>query len=531
MKKLALLIILAVAMTLTVTANELLIAPAPTVQTQQDPEYRALLESLSKGIIPITEELTYEDFISYMQIIDESDERILTAKFQTFIQLISYYHYSERTEYEVFELFKATVDSVDINNMEVTYKAMFSMLDKFSYYLNEQESHEMFTPTETKGIGISMVWQDATENSVEGIYIDRTAYGSPAEEAGIMPGDRLVSFNGLDTQGLGFNAVGAYINSVPDELETLSVTIERGGELIEYELERTNNVFAEHSVELYPEKKLVYLDIDSFSYETTLLDVSEAINDAWSEGYGNIIVDLRSNHGGNLEIAAQIMSKFTPEKEVLFHLGRKNDKNLLTFMSLGDGYDFDSVQVLVDSATASAAEAFADTLRRIADAKIIGSCTYGKGVAQSVFTFVDKVAVGVTTYVAYSPDGKTFNEKGVEPDVYFTYKLFENKLPDGTPSYTALNFSKAKDGAVNETVRGLEIRLEAIGFISPSKVDKTWDEATEGAVKAVQRHAGLPETGIVDYETYHAINDLVQEYLSTYYTEYTPVDHAYRFVK
>ena len=97
----------------TVTAPDgLLISPSP------DAERRALLESLHKGIIPVTPDMTYDEFMGYMEVVDNSDERILTAKFDTFLHIIEAYYYGNMTAAEVFSRFTSKVDSVDINNMD-----------------------------------------------------------------------------------------------------------------------------------------------------------------------------------------------------------------------------------------------------------------------------------------------------------------------------------------------------------------------------------------------------------------------------
>lgn len=509
----------------TALANGLLISPAP-----QKSEEQQLLESLHKGIIPITPDMTYDDFLVFMSIVDNSQDRLYTAKFETFVALIEYYHYGGLTADEIFSGFAQRVTQVDINNMEQAYVALFASLDKFSYYLNDRQSESFFAPTSSKGIGIKMIWRDASDTAVAGIYVDEVADGSPAQSAGIAVGDRIVGFDGYDLDGLGFEALSTYLALIDTQAPTLQVKLDREGVETEYTLERTTNLFDEHTVTLYPEKNLIYLDINSFMYQATAYEVASAIDEAWKKGYTNIIVDLQDNSGGDIYVASNILSKFTSQRELLFFMGRDGKISSVPFISYANGYDFDNVSVLVNGSTASSAEIFADTLRKIADAQIIGSQTYGKGVAQSVFSFEDGATVGITTYVAYDKYGDTYNEVGIIPDSFVTGKVQRNTLPSKMPTFTYLNYNKAVEGAENSTVKGLEMRLEVIGFLSEAEVDGKWTDATTRALSAFQRACGFEVTGKLDDNTYFAIIDFVRAYESTYSYTYTLFDYAYRFI-
>ncbi len=532
MKRLLIFVSLLLLLATVVTAAETsaLVATQSTETVESEAERKALIESLHKGIIPVTPDMTYDEFKSYMNIIDESEGKLETAKFETFLYVIEYYYYGKISAAEAFANFAATVDGVDINNMDETYKALFATLDKFSYYLNAEEAKAFFSPNSSKGIGIKMIWKDADGTKPSGIYVDEVAIGSPAQQAGIAVGDRIVEFNSNNVRGLGFDALGAYNSLVAPEAETLTVKLERDGEEKEYTIVRQENRFSEYSITLYPEKNLIYLDINSFMYDSTVFELSTDLASAWDQGYRHVIIDLQDNSGGDVYVASSLLSKFTPKREKLFSMGRDGNTNSIPFYSSGNGYSFESIRILVNGGTASSAEIFADTLRNVVGAKIIGTKTFGKGVAQSVLHFEDGAACGVTTYVAYDKKGNTYNEVGLMPNVVVSPKVEKNQLPSDTPTFTALNYSKARPGAENSTVLGLEIRLEAIGFLAPEEVDGIWKDATTRAVAVFQIYCGYESTGILDDPTYFAIIDSVRQYESTYYYTYTAFDYAYRFI-
>lgn len=500
------------------------------VTVTESDERTALMESLVKGIVPITPSTTYDEFISYLSIIDESDGKMLTSKFETFVYLIEYYHYGNLSRDDVFEKFKGATESVDINDMDTAYKTLFSVLDRFSYYLTPEEAEQFFSPNTAKGIGIKMLWKDSDEGVSPGIYVDEVAKGSPAEEAGIEAGDIIVEFNGIDVRGLGFEALVVHNSMIPQDAEVLTIKLSRKGEENEYILPRKSNDFAEYEITLYPEKALIYLDINSFMGNTTATDIGAELDRAWSESYRNIIIDLQGNSGGDVYVASDILSKFTPLKQPLFYMGRDGRTDNIPFVSKGNGYIFDNVTVLVDSSSASSAEIFAQTLGDIANARIVGTQTFGKGVAQSVMTFEDGAAVGVTTYVAYDIYGKTYNEVGIVPDSKVIPKIERNELRKNTPVFTALNYTKAVSGGENAVILGLEIRLEAIGFLSEGEVDGIWGSATTRAIEALQIGYKLEADGELDSDTYFLITKLVKAWENTYYYTYTAFDYAYRFI-
>ncbi len=211
-------------------------------------------------------------------------------------------------------------------------------------------------------------------------------------------------------------------------------------------------------------------------------------------------------------------------------MGRDGKTNSIPFYSTGIGHSFERISILVNEHTASSAEIFAQTLRKMSGARLFGTPTFGKGVAQSVFTFEDGASCGVTTYVAYDREGKTYNEIGLIPDTTVIAEVAKNSLPADTPSFTLLNYEKAVEGASNEVVRGLEIRLEAIGFLADSEVDTSWSDATTRALEAFQLYNGFESTGELDKETYLAIMSFVKDFEQSYYFTYTPFDYVYRFM-
>lgn len=523
MKKLLFLIVLSLLLlSIPVSANKrlpvLMEDPDPFglgIEVEENDPYAGLseLERLHKGIIKLYDGMTPDDLYSYMLVVDESDGKLYTQKLFYFFELILYNHFGSYTADSLFQAFVDEVDYIDINNMDATYSALFSMLDRFSFYLAPEESEAFFNPTDQRGVGILTNWQDKSEEyPVNGMYVSMVAIGSSAESAGVKKGDRLVKINGISVEGLGFYGVSAVIDEESRDADFITYTFERYGEdagVCSYLLERTDVTFPEYSVEFYPQKNTFYLDINGFMNASSAYEIGAYIDRAWSEGYKNVVIDLQNNKGGVVDLAAAVASKFIPEANVpLFYMGREYNKTIFPYYSLGDGYDFDSITIVVNESSASSAEILTDTLRKNAGAKVVGSTTYGKGVAQVTLKFFDGSAVGITSYVAYDREGNTYNEKGITPDVVKKPKVKKNELGVNVGCFTALNYTTA--------VSALEERLLVLDYLSSDEVDGVFDADTSRALESLQYNYGIEKTGQMNDETFDLITMLIRAWENSY---------------
>lgn len=488
------------------------------------------LECLHQGLIRVYDTMTPKDLYSYMQVVDNSEGKFHTQKLAYLFDLIVYAYYDDITANELFEKFISKFDYIDTNDMNSVYSALLSCLDKFSYHLDPESAELFFNPNDTKAVGISTMWEEEIENRPAGMYVNTVAVGSSADKAGIKKGDRLVKINSRNVRGLGFYAVSAIISEESNNAEYVEYTFERFGEATEtytYNLQRTDVVFPEYYVDYYPEKNVFFIDIDSFMYYSTAIELSALIDDAYEKGYRKVVIDLQDNRGGSVDVAAALSSKFTPYPlKLLFSMGKENNRTMMPFYSRADGYEFESVTILVNSGTASSAEIFTDTLRKITSAKVVGSRTYGKGVAQTATHFIDGSAVGITAYVAYDSNGETYNEKGIIPDVYLTPEIQKNRLSPDMENFTFLNFESAVLGAENAVVAGLEKRLRLLDYLSPYEVDEVFDEDTALAIYTLQINYGLEGTGELNEETFDLIHYLVNAWSESYEVTKTLFDYV-----
>jgi len=331
---------------------------------------------------------------------------------------------------EVIELIMVRYagDPVTVGDLvEAAMRGMTELLDEYSIYLSAAELAQ-FTNSlsgQLVGIGISM---SAREDGR--IEIVRVLPGSPAEAAGVVPGDLLISVDGQRVVGWGLNEITSLITNRDNE--RVIVSFDRNGRILTFDILkeeiRSPTVIVERLHHL-PEadglnglQDFRYMQISTVGL-TTGRDVQLALSQMQNEGVQGIILDLRGNTGGYLEVAVEIANLMVPRGIVLQTVSRSGRR--YTYSSLLEEVPFDNVVVLVNRFTASAAEAIAAALQDSDAAVIIGEPTFGKGLVQSVYGIRTGGALMLTTEEYFRRNGEAINGVGVIPNV-----LVE-RSPDG----------------------------------------------------------------------------------------------------
>lgn len=283
-----------------------------------------------------------------------------------------------------------------------------SLEDQWSYYLtNEQlEQYRRFEKNRYQGLGLVV---KSGENG--GVVIHSVYNNSPAGEAQINPGSRILSVNEHDVENSPLNEA---MDLITEAMETGMVRLVlRTPDGLEhtYELQPGNVDTDPVSWEMLPEG-IGYIRILNFEDRSGDQAVL-AVEDLCSAGAAGLIFDVRNNPGGQLNQLLQLLDRLLPEG-VLF-ISRDNQGNQKQEMS-----DSECVQlpmaVLVDSDSYSAAEFFAAALKEYEWAEIIGEQTTGKGYAQVTLQLRDGSAVHISTQEYYTPLGNSLAGVGLTPD-------------------------------------------------------------------------------------------------------------------
>ena len=284
-----------------------------------------------------------------------------------------------------------------------------SLGDPYTEYIpkDEMEDYKSDLMGNYVGIGIYMA-QNTKDNTI--VVLTPIKY-SPAEEAGILPGDIIKKINGVEYTGEDMTAAANNIKG--EEGSTVTLEIQRGQEIKTFEIKRkkitTNPVISEKL-----DSNIGYIEVTSFD-EDTAQNFKAKYEELKSQGITSLIIDLRNNGGGLVDQALQIADYIVPKgKDLLVTVDK--DKNEKIEKSKEDVLIDMPIVVLVNENSASSSEILAGALKDLNEATIVGIKTYGKGVIQQLLTLKSGAGLKVTVEEYYTPNRTKINGVGIEPN-------------------------------------------------------------------------------------------------------------------
>jgi carboxyl-terminal processing protease len=308
--------------------------------------------------------------------------------------------------------------------LERALQGMVDGLDPYSRYYDRSAVASLDRETSGHYLGIGIVFSRPLPQAGGEFRVLFSLPGSPAERAGIRPGDRIVSVDGRSVEQLGSTELQALISGAQETVLRLEVA-GRDRRLRALEVRRQDLIdpTVRHARLLDRERGIGYVAISSFS-QATPEEFDGALEGMRSPELRALVVDVRGNLGGVLSSAVQVANRFVPRGLLVSREGRgapvnyEAEPKLARFASL-------PLVVLVDGDSASASEVFAAALQEHRAAVVVGSPTYGKGVVQQMkrFQAPDGVAKITTSYY-YTPSHRNLERTlrsawdcGVVPDL------------------------------------------------------------------------------------------------------------------
>ena len=293
---------------------------------------------------------------------------------------------------------------------EGVYKGMLEALgDPYSVYYTKEEYDDFKQSYEGEYCGIGAM---LTQNADTGIItVVRPFEGSPAAEAGIKTDDILYKVEGEEVTGEDLSSVVAKVKGV--EGTKVKLVVMRDGKEIKMDVERrTISIPTVESKML--ENNIGYIQIVEFD-EVTVSQWQEAYDSLTEQGMTSLIVDLRDNPGGGLDVVAEILDTICPEGVVVYHENKYGQREEYTS---DEEHKIEiPLAVLVNGNSASASEIFAGAVKDFGIGTLIGTTTYGKGIVQQMISLKDGSAMKVTISKYYTPSGVCIHKKGIEPDI------------------------------------------------------------------------------------------------------------------
>lgn len=316
-----------------------------------------------------------------------------------------------------------------------------SLKDPYTTYMNEDE-YKKFNMSNSGvriGIGVAITVQD------DYVTISDIEEGKPAERAGLKVGDIITKVDGEDINGESSKAVTLISNTSKN---STILTILRDDETFDVEIEKEE--IKSDSVESEMISSDVgYIRLKNFN-EDSSTEFIDALTELKNNGMKGLIFDLRSNGGGFLTEAENIASQFIPKDKVITTLNNKFNKEKTSLSKGGIAEDI-PVVLLVNKNTASASEVVTGALRDYGIATIVGTNTYGKGVAQSTYKIRSTDgALKLTIDSFYTPNGENINKVGIKPD--YEVELTEEDIKGGYSREVDPQYKKALD-IINEKLK------------------------------------------------------------------------------
>ena len=259
------------------------------------------------------------------------------------------------------------------------------------------------------GIGTEITLNDENQFEVTNIFEN-----TPATDANIELHDIVVKVNNEDVSGKTVSDIGKLIQG---EIGTnVTLTLRRGEEEFDVTITRDRIDLISVTSQIFEkdDKRIGYIKITNFA-SNTFNQFQTALNELEENDIESLIIDVRDNLGGQLEVATQIASLFLTKDKVVYQL---NTNGIIQpIYSTGPGSFQKPITVLINGATASASEVLAIALQESADATVIGTTSYGKGTIQESYKLSTGASIKFTVQEWLSPNGNTVNEVGVEPDI------------------------------------------------------------------------------------------------------------------
>ena len=344
-----------------------------------------------------------------------------------------------------------TIDDYYLNEIDNNkiqdgiYKGMVDSLgDQYTVYYTADEYKQFTTASSGTycGIGVA-VSQNVTTGAIT--IVKTFKKGSGAEE-GMLPGDVIYKVAGKKIEGLELSKVVSQIKG--EEGTFVKVTVLRNGKEIEFNLERRQLEIdtVTYRMEEKDGKKIGYIAVSEFD-EVTASQFKSALKDLEKEGMQGLVIDLRDNPGGLLDVTCEMLDRMI-KKGILVYTVDKNGKRVDEEAT--DNLSFDKpVAILVNGNSASASEVFSGAMKDYKAATLVGTNTFGKGIVQSIVPFEDGTAMKVTVSKYYTPNGVNIHGTGIKPDV--VEELNKEALKDGKLERKEDNqLDKALDVVVKE---------------------------------------------------------------------------------
>ena len=334
----------------------------------------------------------------------------------------------------------------ELQMTEGIYKGYLESLeDPYSVYYTKKEYQDLLETTTGTYCGIGAVVSQNVDTGI--ITIVEPYEGSPAAEAGLLPGDMIYKVEGEEVTGEDLTKVVAKMKG--EEGTDVAVTVFRSStnKYIDVTITRRQIEIETIDYEML-DNSIGYIEVASFD-GVTADQFRAALDDLEKQGQKGLIIDLRGNGGGRLDIVVDMLDRMLPEG-VLVSTKTREGKGA-TYESTNEELFNKPLVVLIDGNSASASEVFAGAIQDYEAGVLVGTTSFGKGIVQTIFDLQDGSAIKLTTSEYFTPKGRNIHGDGLTPDV--EVELDEELL-------TQLTIEKADDNQLQAAIEEIEKQMK-----------------------------------------------------------------------
>ncbi|GJQ57211.1 MAG: S41 family peptidase [Candidatus Scalindua sp. AMX11] len=335
------------------------------------------------------------------------------------------------------------------------YRGMLSGLDPYSQFIDSENLEELKIETEGQfdGLGIEVVVKGGVLTVLTPIV------DSPAFRAGVLIGDRIIKINGNSTKNITIREAIKMLRGKSHTTVTITVVHEGENEPTDITIERDIiHVMSIRGSRIVDEDyKVGYIAVSNFQ-ENTVTDLDLALEDLKQQGFESLILDLRFNPGGLLNVAVEMVDMFVKKGVIVSTKGRHQSQNNEYKAHRTGTLPHFPLIILVNNGSASASEIVAGAIKDHKRGLLLGTKTYGKGSVQSLIPIaVRNSALKLTTARYYTPSGAQIDHTGIEPDVKVPLSKAEVR-----ELYAYLSRSNAKDIRVENGQKPIEGKTDFV---------------------------------------------------------------------
>lgn len=359
--------------------------------------------------------------------------------------------------------------------------------DPYSTYMDADMMKEFDEQIESSFEGIG-----AEVSMVNGVVtIMSPIKDSPAEKAGLRPNDQVLKVDEESLEGLDLNEAVAKIRG--EKGSKVVIKIQRAGS-DPFDVELTRDKIPVETVyndtKTIDGKKTGVLEITNFS-EHTAEEFEEQLTDLEKDGIEGLVIDVRGNPGGLLDVVEDILSLFVTKDMPYIQIEDQDGKKTPYYSELDEAKDY-PINVVVDEGSASASEILAVAMKE-AGYDVVGDTSFGKGTVQQAVPLGDGSTIKLTLFKWLSPEGNWINEKGVEPTIEAAQPDYFYTNPIQIDKTLKYDDTDAKIANVQTMLSGLDF--------DTGRTDGYFSKKTEAAVKQFQKENDLKATGEIDEDT------------------------------